>query len=181
MGLHGTTTNGIVTSFSVITDTSTGSCDKSAEIAALGLNEDDIPEPEAKPDVEFGFHEEKEEPVVEDDNCECISDNELDTTKRNGQKVIIYTDPNGDEYEYPAAFGTACIAWDETLAPTCGEDNRPRADAPDWCVKSWCFINPDKCTKADTKESKMWPGEGLFYSYSQCNSDDTYTNWDPNA
>ena len=182
LGLHGTTTNGIVTSFAVITDTSTGDCDKSAAIAALGLDEADVQPPVENPEVDFGFHDKKEEPVVEDDDCECISDNELETTKRNGQKVILYTDPNGIEHEYPSAYGTACIGWDEILPPTCGDGNgRPLDDQPDWCPKAWCFIDTDKCTKKDTQKSKYFPDAGLYYSYSQCNEDDTFTSWDPNA
>jgi len=132
MGLHGTTTNGVVTGFSVISDMGAGGvCDKSVELGLLGLNEEDIPEPEDRPEPEI-FPETEEEEVEEkeeDQDCQCLSDNDIDQTKRNGQKVIIMTDENGLEHEYPAAYGTACIGWDEILPPFCGDGNdRPLDD-----------------------------------------------------
>ena len=148
MGLHGTTTNGIVTGFAVITDMSPNDdCNKDEARARLGM---DAPEPVSEEEAP----EEPKEEIVEDDDCECLSDNDLDTTKRNGQRVIIYTDADGNEHEYPSAYGTACIGWDEILPPICGDGNgRPLDDQPDWCPKSWCFIDPKKCTKKDTQES----------------------------
>ena len=152
-------------------------CTKDAARARLGLI---APEPVSE--QEAPAKEEPKEEVVEDDDCQCVSDNDLPQTKRSGQKVIIYTDPSGIEHEYPAAYGTACIGWDEILPPTCGDGNgRPLADQPDWCPKPWCWINPKKCTKKDTQESVYFSGEGLYYSYSQCNAVDTFTDWDPNA
>jgi len=92
------------------------------------------------------------------------------------------TDADGNEHEYPTAYGTACIGWNETLPPFCGAgDGKPFDDQPDFCNKPWCFINEKKCFKKDTQPSSYFPGTGLTYSYSQCNAEDTFTGYDPDA
>ena len=63
--------------------------------------------------------------------------------------MIIYTDDNGLEHDYPTAYGTACIAWDEILPPICGADGFPLEDQPNYCSQPWCYIDPEKCYKAD--------------------------------
>ena len=79
--------------------------------------------------------EEEEDFVVNNTRCNCINSNGIETVRRGGQDVIIYTDGDGVEYEYPAAYGTACIGWDEILPPYCGdENNSPLPDQPAWCT-----------------------------------------------
>jgi len=68
-----------------------GSCNKDVEHTLLGHNEEDVPEEEADPETEEQEADPETEeptpdpePVAEDDDCECLSDNEVKQTKRNG-------------------------------------------------------------------------------------------------
>ena len=113
---------------------------------------------------------------VDEGTCECISDNGIKQTKRNGQNVIIYTDASGAQHSYPSAYGTSCIGWDELLPPFCGKDGNPLPDQPSWCSQPWCYVDPDKCKKSDVEETAFF-GEGtnLWYSYSTCNAEDLFS------
>lgn len=182
MGLHGSVKDGIITGFSVITDVGNPTdCNKDearAWLESQGFTQEDIasvttgPTEEAKEPEPKAFDQKAFDEKEEDENCDCLSDNEVKKTKRNGQKVIVYTDANGDEHEYPAAYGTACIGWDELLPPYCGDGSRPKEDQPSWCSQQWCYIDPKKCYKKDTQRSLFF-GEDyeLFFSYSQCGAE----------
>ena len=39
-----------------------------------------------------------------------------------------------------------CTAWDIKLPPYCvDEAGNPKADAPQWCRDSWCWVDADNC------------------------------------
>lgn len=159
LGLHGSTTDGVITSFAVIVETAGDTC----------------------PGQEEPTSEETEGSANDnDEKCECLSNNGVERVKRDGEKVIIYTDGDGNEYQYPAKYGTQCIAWDEVLPPYCGDENsRPLTDQPEWCAAAWCYVDPETCNRSDVERSAYF-GDSyeLYYSYGNCGASDSFTGTD---
>jgi len=187
MGLHGSTQDGVVVGLSVISDMGPGGiCPHKDQIRdRLGQEAPPAPEPETETEPESDGPTEESKSGNDSGSqggsgsnkkCDCLDDNDIDTTKRSGQKVIIYKDGEGNEYEYPQKYGTQCIAWDETLAPYCGDENkRPLADAPRWCSQPWCYVDKD-CDRADVEYSSFFGDDyELWYSYGNCDGDDYLT------
>lgn len=56
-------------------------CNKDTARTRLGLI---APEPVSEQEAPAEEEEEPKEEVVEDDDCQCVSDNDLDQTKRSG-------------------------------------------------------------------------------------------------
>lgn len=99
----------------------------------------------------------EDEEEYNDDPCECVADNGLPKIDVNGDNVIIYTDGDGNEYSYPAAYGTACVGWDETLPPYCGDENgRPLDGQPGWCTAAWCYVDQNTCRRSDMESSAFF-------------------------
>ena len=95
LGLHGTTTNGVITSLGVVHDTTAG-CKSAAPIT-------------------YG----------EDEKCPCLTNNGIRKVVGKEGNVIIYTHDDGVEYEYPFDYGTSCEAWDENIPPYCDVEDPP--------------------------------------------------------
>jgi len=187
MGLHGSTQDGVVVGFSVISDMGAGGMCPHKDQIRERLGQEAPPAPETETESEPEPTGPTEESKSGNDTgsqggsgsnkkCDCRKDNGIDTVKRSGQKVIIYKDGEGNEYEYPQKYGTSCIGWDETLAPYCGDENkRPLEDAPRWCSQPWCYVDKD-CDRADVEYSSFFGDDyELWYSYGNCNGDDYLT------
>lgn len=100
--------------------------------------------------------------------CPCVGfDNVEGTTD-----VTI----DGGKVSYPADLGARCEAWDADTAPACKGGN-----SESWCSQQWCYVDPCKCDiPVIPKISAYLPdsqyqGKPVYYSYSTCGGEDTYT------
>eukprot|EP00746_Dinoflagellata_sp_MGD_P147758 gnl/MRDRNA2_/MRDRNA2_80075_c0_seq1.p1 gnl/MRDRNA2_/MRDRNA2_80075_c0~~gnl/MRDRNA2_/MRDRNA2_80075_c0_seq1.p1 ORF type:complete len:1679 (+),score=385.09 gnl/MRDRNA2_/MRDRNA2_80075_c0_seq1:132-5168(+) len=74
---------------------------------------------------------------------------------------------------YPGDFGEMCKLHKEPGQPSCynlttGMELETNAQA-DWCLNSWCFIDPCRCDAADATKSDYF-AKPAYYSYSTCGS-----------
>jgi cysteine-rich repeat protein len=70
-------------------------------------------------------------------------------------------------------YGSYCAAWDVVATGSCydAKKKEPKADAPDWCLDSWCYVDPNNCGgefAASVTPTMFFPGEELAYSYATC-------------
>ena len=109
-----------------------------------------------------------EENLPFEEDCSCLTESGIDVkVGLDGSPVIIYTDADGVEHEYPGNYGlTECMAWDMGLPPTCDGE-----DAEAFCADSWCYVSNETC-KTGVIESTYFPDAGLFYSYDTCTADE---------
>jgi hypothetical protein len=70
-----------------------------------------------------------------------------------------------------AEYATYCAAWDEPQEICV--DKLANSLKLDWCSKEWCYVE-EHCPSA--RPSAYFPGSGLFYSYSPCAEDDTFSS-----
>mmetsp|Transcript_57674 Transcript_57674/g.137197 ORF Transcript_57674/g.137197 Transcript_57674/m.137197 type:complete len:481 (-) Transcript_57674:115-1557(-) len=78
---------------------------------------------------------------------------------------------------YPPTYGEGCGVHLEPGSPDCfGDDGNPLPDGQraDWCTKPWSYVNPCTCNANDMVRSTRFELE-LYYSYSVCGAEDTYT------
>jgi len=63
------------------------------------------------------------------------------------------------------------------MQPDCADAaGKPKANAPDWCAASWCFVDATRCNVGST-ESAYFPGTGLAFSYGTCGKMSTFDTW----
>ena len=113
------------------------------------------------------------ESVIEEnifvEDCSCLTSSGLPVeTDADGNPIIVYTDADGVEHNYPGNYGlTTCMAWDLDLPPTCADsDGMPLVDAPDFCGQNWCYVS-ETCLQGAI-DSTYFPDQGLKYSYDVC-------------
>lgn len=100
------------------------------------------------------------------DTCPCVG---IDNLRG-------YFASNLDYYhvQYPLEAGASCDNWDKGVHPECAGE-----PVPQWCRKSWCFVDPCNCDLDDSpKKSRLgvtYQGGPAFYSYKTCNDFDFYT------
>ena len=71
--------------------------------------------------------------------------------------------------------GGSCMSHDQHLPPSCtDETGKPLANAPAWCLTSWCFVDTASCDRVNTL-SAYFPASKLMYSYDTCGSEDTFS------
>merc|ERR1719222_393874 len=81
----------------------------------------------------------------------------------------------GEMVPFPADTGSRCQAWDDNRNPEC-QSSSP----PEWCQKSWCFVDPCSCSgDSNPQPSKYsggkFQGREIYFSYSTCGSEDETT------
>lgn len=90
---------------------------------------------------------------------------------------------DGKGIQYPGDTGSSCAAWDSGPHPKCAGNS---TDRPKWCENQWCYVDPCSCDLGTPPKiatytvGGMFQGRRLYYSYSTCNSTDTWTS-DNNA
>ena len=71
--------------------------------------------------------------------------------------------------------GGSCMSHDQQLPPSCADATGiPLANAPAWCLRSWCFVDTASCDRTNTL-SAYFPAAKLMYSYDTCGSEDLYS------
>eukprot|EP00403_Amphidinium_massartii_P039288 CAMPEP_0178439602 /NCGR_PEP_ID=MMETSP0689_2-20121128/36252_1 /TAXON_ID=160604 /ORGANISM="Amphidinium massartii, Strain CS-259" /LENGTH=444 /DNA_ID=CAMNT_0020062159 /DNA_START=79 /DNA_END=1410 /DNA_ORIENTATION=- len=96
-----------------------------------------------------------------------------------GQEGTTEVQIDGESVDYPAEIGGTCEAWDKGLHPECKV--QAGEEAPPWCGKSWCFVDPCSCKlEVSPKVSMYLPdstfqGKPIYYSYATCGNKDEYT------
>ena len=71
--------------------------------------------------------------------------------------------------------GDSCMSHDQQLPPSCADATGiPLANAPAWCLRSWCFVDTASCDRTNTL-SAYFPAAKLMYSYDTCGSEDLYS------
>jgi hypothetical protein len=71
---------------------------------------------------------------------------------------------------YAPDYGDECSAHDMAYGDCTG------ASAPDWCISSWCYVEPE-CALSDKTASFYFDDvSGLFYSYTNCGGADTFSD-----
>ena len=71
--------------------------------------------------------------------------------------------------------GGSCMGHDQQLPPSCADvTGIPLANAPAWCLKSWCFVDTTSCDQENTL-SAYFPASKLMYSYDTCGSEDLFS------
>merc|ERR1719223_1631799 len=109
-----------------------------------------------------------------EEDCRCVGVGpQPGTTKVNiGGKMV----------DFPASTGSTCTAWEKDNHPDC-----QGKDAPDWCSKAWCYVDPCKCKLATPpKTSSYLPdgnyqGKPVYYSYATCGAEDSFSAGDKKA
>ena len=86
---------------------------------------------------------------------------------------LLVRQPNGD-FCYPLDYGTqGCKAYDEMQAPYCNQDEGFPGN-PDWCTKTFCYVDPNNCNDTEFYPSSYFANEDLHYSYSTCGDSNTF-------
>lgn len=112
----------------------------------------------------------KETPVEGLHGCRCIG---FDDASGSFMATI-----GKKKVEYPVETGSQCNAWDSERAPECMGGN----DAPDWCKKKWCFVDPCSCSlevppkASDYLGEATFQGKQVYYSYATCGEEDSYSS-----
>jgi len=102
-------------------------------------------------------------------NCRCIGIDDREGV----MTAVIGKDKTT---AYPSETGGTCAAWDSDRHPDC-----MKADAPSWCKKAWCYVDPCSCsvnvppTVAGYVPDGLYQGRPIYYSYDTCGSTDDYT------
>merc|ERR1719491_2572047 len=60
-----------------------------------------------------------------------------------------------EKVEFPAEIGGECKAWDDDVHPDC-----KGKDAPAWCGRKWCFVDPCSC---DVEVPPKTSGEAGYF------------------
>jgi len=76
---------------------------------------------------------------------------------------------------YPANYGEGCGIHAEPGHSDCSNISTGTAKASQaaWCNSPFSWVNPCECQSSDMAKSTYFPG--LYYSYSVCGGNDTYT------
>ena len=71
--------------------------------------------------------------------------------------------------------GGSCMKHDQHLPPVCADGmGRPLVDAPEWCSRSWCYVDTANCGLGNTL-SRDFATAALAYSYDTCGFMDAYS------
>jgi len=84
------------------------------------------------------------------------------------------------DYLYTATYGLGhCQPWDADKPPACAlADGTVLANAPDWCGKHWCYVDPANCGPAfSAAQSSYFLGSSLYYSYQTCGASNSFVTW----
>jgi uncharacterized protein YegL len=103
----------------------------------------------------------------------------LDKYLENGKLKMQFAGQNSNVYYYGLQYGSfECKAWDATEQPYCANaDGTLKNYAPQWCSQKWCYVNKNDCTLPMVYKSSYFPDEDLWYSYSTCGSQNTFSSW----
>lgn len=90
---------------------------------------------------------------------------------------------------YPANYGTTCGVHIEPLTASCFDlstgtpwkspcrGDKTSGCRASWCDVAWCWVDPCTCNgPTDMAPSTWFPGNKMFYSYSNCDGVDTFTS-----
>ena len=108
-------------------------------------------------------------------SCPCVSQYKEGGPK-NDEELRLTID--GEVYQYPPRYGLeTCSRHDKNMIPSCS-----LADPPSFCDKTWCYVDPEKCTSVEssTEGEYVWadyPNQMYPYSYETCGSKNLYTNF----
>eukprot|EP00930_Biecheleria_cincta_P027611 TRINITY_DN19366_c0_g1_i2.p1 TRINITY_DN19366_c0_g1~~TRINITY_DN19366_c0_g1_i2.p1 ORF type:complete len:497 (+),score=67.10 TRINITY_DN19366_c0_g1_i2:80-1570(+) len=84
---------------------------------------------------------------------------------------------SGKLYNYPASYGEGCGIHAEPGHSACSDTSTGaplKAGEAAWCKQPFSWVNPCECRSSDMAKSTYFPG--LYYSYSVCGGNDTYTS-----
>ena len=113
---------------------------------------------------------------VKAQDCPCLvelPDELVASELYDATEGCLYFEDGGVRYCYDAAYGLGvCAAHDESLAPFCAG-----LFEADFCGREWCYVDTNDCAGEAVYESSYFPGFGLFYSYSTCNSINSFVSW----
>lgn len=88
------------------------------------------------------------------------------TDTSTGTPLLTATVASG-AYGYPFDYGLGtCEQWDASREPLCADANGPLADAPSWCGRRWCFVDPDSCDELDVQRSSYFPDVEIYCASS---------------
>jgi len=92
--------------------------------------------------------------------CECIP--LPDDVTSDEKKLTV----NGIKYD--PTYGSTCATHDIAIGECTGDS------PPGWCKDSWCYVEKE-CALSDVTESFYFESKsGLYYSYSNCGSTDSF-------
>lgn len=114
------------------------------------------------------------------ENCPCTEYHNLDKyIDTNGQLSVQMAGTNGQVYKYSDKYGNMfCKKWDEYLEPYCADpDGTPKTYAPQWCRQKWCYVDKDNCALPLIYRSSYFPEVELYYSYTTCGSQNSFSTW----
>jgi len=116
-------------------------------------------------------------------NCRCIGISDLAGT--------IKVNTGDGMVDFPAELGASCQPWENEIHPSCKiheplvhdfDNSSYIKDNPNWCLKSWCYVDPCECDLDPPAKTSsylpdgMYQGKPLYYSYATCGSVDSYTS-----
>jgi len=107
--------------------------------------------------------------------CPCI--NMVDTPVAGVTDPCLSYDTAGTNLCYDKNYGFGqCDAHDQGLAPFCDAAADEYPGAPDWCIKSWCYVDPENCDVA-FYPSAFFSQYNLYFSYEACGNTNSFSDW----
>ena len=96
-----------------------------------------------------------------------------------GDCLQFTPDPEkGDVYCYPLDYGFKCKAHDRKLSPFCRDsDGSASSTQPNWCLDSWCFVDPDNCDLLKT-QSSYFEQDNAYISYATCGTASSFEKYE---
>jgi len=112
-------------------------------------------------------------------DCPCIPLNQTSLATSDqydaSADCLYVNQPNG-VFCYPLEYGLeGCQAYDKSLAPYCDQQDEFPGN-PDWCSKSFCYVDPNNCKNNEFYPSTYFTDQNLHYSYGVCGDSNTFLN-----
>ena len=99
--------------------------------------------------------------------CDCVTQNyQIPTYDAAGVGTFVFVDPDGNEWDYPAEYGTGeCRNWCNGLGPNCDDPD----NLSNICTMAWCYVDPNTCTTADLPDLMTSSiDDRLSWSFANC-------------
>eukprot|EP00948_MAST-09A_sp_MAST-9A-sp1_P001990 g1990.t1 len=85
------------------------------------------------------------------------------------------------KYCYPNDYGSYCKAWDKDLPPACADENgKALPHATSGCSTSWCFVDPNECSKQYGHVELFEDHPQTYVSFETCGTDNAFKDLEDN-
>jgi hypothetical protein len=110
------------------------------------------------------------------DDCPCVDPLASRTFNSTGCQGLLRTDDGGTCY--PTTYGTrGCRRYDASAATggTGVTSECDRLNPAPWCGLTWCYVDPQNCTRPRDNSQFFSTGSGLSFSYETCGNVNSFS------